>query len=220
MKYRDLVVVICLVALAAVFWPTAEPTAELVESKPLAVEAKPAIPVANPAASPAASPTPKQLAPDRGHLDGETAPPSRFSRPLKPDLTLQVMKNGDTIEALELKASLKARAETTIPMTSGGKPEFELTFRHEKKAWTFRNHRRAGLSTKSLKKGEAYSWTIRPANLEQPVDKEYLDVLYGKQSLEVSLIVEDGDNEASPFSRKLRSIFFVNLTLPPFEAQP
>ena len=208
MKYRDLVVVVCLIAVAAAWWQTkTEP--------PLAASAAPSPSSTMTAVTPTPASTPPllQASPE---LQETPEPKERaFQRIPAPQLTLEVKNPDEEFFQLILQARLKTSREMVVPMIDQHTPRSSLSITVGEKSWDFQYSGTSRTPERVLKKGEELSWDIPLHSLIPPKDNAELASLYKKDPMRLSLMVVEGSEDPNPYSRRLMMTVHGELTLTP-----
>lgn len=205
MRYRDLVFVLCLVAVAAVWWSTPqEPPPTLAESEVLAS------PVVT------ASPDADKLEEAPLKLDS-----SEFSAPITPKLELRLKSRGQSLEDIVLQATLTTEVDALIPMVEG-QPLTTVTTDHVGYLLNWRLRSKKEPQNRELKKGETLSWELRMASferLEEGLEEAEKDKEWAPPEPLIlrATIVEGGSIEPSTFMRSPFVTMSAELTIPPHE---
>lgn len=199
MKYRDLIFVICLVALGALAWSSlsAKPSNDSpavweVTESPLALE----------------SPTPqnKKLP--------KTVPES------PPSLHLAIEGRPGRVEELVVEVSVHPQDYLTVHLNMEKVPVADLFLTLGEKTWTFKTRDRVPVAEFQVDKLDGYSWKLVVKDMIPPPDIDSLRTVFGSNTLEISAVIQEGEGQTEDdmFRRRVIRMISGTTTLEPLSS--
>ena len=202
MKYRDLVLVVCMVAIVVIYWGLSGETA----------------PLPQPAAALAhTTPTPSAPSPQPSKAVVTISPSAKgaFQRVEQPTLELTIKERTENLSDLVLLAKISTGRETVLPMVSKDTPRVSLTLSSGELNGLYQSPDYFRNADRILKKGESFQWEIPLRSLVPPKNSGELELLYGKKPLELSVMIVEGSSEPNPYSRRIMMAIVGKVTLEP-----
>ena len=197
MKYRDLILVLVLVAVGVLWWSgpqTAASENPEGSTQAVAIEATPAA-QRTPAVESSPQPSPAiviEKLPRR--MD-----PTDLPRPV---LTLAVKTKPENVEDLVISARLKTTEPAWVYVRSdSGDPEVEITASLGEQYWSFRSN--GDLRNTTPRKVEELSWDVKLSALVEPEKMDELRSAYKKSTLNWVMTVTEAEEETNPMTRRV-----------------
>lgn len=178
MTYRDLIFILCFVALAAWCWagPLGNPEPQktpLAESSPQTEKEQPRLPSKE-----------------------------KKERLVIPKLELRA-NEVSKLEDLVLHAKLGPRATNfNLEMMTSQTPKMRVAIRAGEEQWVF-NSPLMSEESKIIAKDVSFDWEVSLSDLQPDRDTEALRALYGKKALTVTMEVFEADQNSNPLSRRV-----------------
>lgn len=198
MKYRDLILVLVLVAVGVLWWSGPQSAASENPEGPARAVATEATPAARktPAAEISPQPSPAIV------IDKlpRRMDPTYLPRPV---LTLTVKNEPEKLENLVISANLKTTEPAWVYVRSdSGNPEVMITASLGEQYWSFRS--KADLRDDAPRKVEEdLSWDVKLSELVEPEKMDELRSAYQKSALNWVMTVAEAEEKTNPMTRRV-----------------
>jgi len=206
MKYRDLVLILVLVAVAVVWLGS--------DRQPGAAHADE--PQANPPSTPFVEKTPVSLDGWKPKSSPETIDKQLFASTASSRLTISPIGTPEKLEDLVVKVTADAKAGPIIvPVDNRGVACVSFSLYHQERIWNFPDNSVDLKGSIEVQKGSKKSWEIPLSRFERPPHFDTVAELYGREPLKLVAFLDEEAADPNPMSRRISVLLTGETVLEP-----
>lgn len=206
MKYRDLVFILVLVAVAVV-WLSSDRQPEVARAD----EAQ-----TNAPSTPFVEKTPVSIDGWKRKSSPETIDKRLFASTALSGLTISPIGTPEKLEDLVVKVTVDATTQTiNVPVDNRGVACVSFSLYHQERIWNFPDNSVDLKGSIEVQKGSKKSWEIPLSRFERPPNFHTVAELYGREPIKLVAFLDEDAADPNPMSRRISVLLTGETVLEP-----